>query len=147
MPWPAPRRPTASLAHDPGRRPRRGSWKPSRRPPCVLVWRYECKKATIPRTHGGPGGALPLRVEEAAWRMGELPEGQLGTPWPAREPRAGRGGRRRGRRRPPLAAVSVERRIPGPVRYGPALTPPRHPPNPAGLAPRARRRTQLAGGP
>src|SRR6266849_7245587 len=92
MPWPAPRRPIASLPRHPGRRPRRGSWKTCGRPPCVLEWRYECKKATIPRTYGGPRAALPLRAEEAAWRMGELPECQLGTPWPACEPRAGRGG-------------------------------------------------------
>src|SRR2546427_9764214 len=105
MPWPAPKRPIESLPHHPGRRPRRGSWKTSGRPPFMWVG----DGAIILAPHGGTRAALPSGAEKAPWRLGDLPEGQLGAPRPAREPRAGGGGRRGGRRRSPVAPIGVER--------------------------------------
>src|SRR5260370_11776498 len=66
--------------------------------------------------YGRTRAALPGRAEETPWRMGALPEGQLRPPRTARQPRAGGGGRRGGGRGPALAAVRLERRVPGAVR-------------------------------
>src|SRR5229473_3860055 len=72
---------------------------------------------------GRSGPALPGGAQEKAWRVGAIPEGKLRTPRPAGEPRAGDGGRRGGRRRPPVAPLGIERRIPGAVRHRGARAP------------------------
>src|SRR5258708_38131610 len=71
---------------------------------------------TIGGTDGKPGPALPGGAEEEARRVGALPEGQLGTPRPAREPGARHSRRRGGGRRPPVAALGVAGRNPGALR-------------------------------
>src|SRR5712692_11147962 len=61
--------------------------------------------STIGGTDGRPRPALPGGAQEATRRVGVVPEGELGTPGPAREPRARGGGRRGGGRRPPVAPL------------------------------------------
>src|SRR5712691_5506117 len=76
----------------------------------ALHWIYPGRKnRTIGRTHGRTRRALPRRAEKTTWRVGGLPEGKLGTSRPAREPRAGGGGRPGGRRGSTLAPLRVER--------------------------------------
>src|SRR5712691_12807633 len=53
---------------------------------------------------------------EGARGLGALPEEALGAARTARQPRAGRGGRRGGGRRPVVALLRVRGRVPRPVR-------------------------------
>src|SRR5713226_100797 len=74
--------------------------------------------STIGATDGRSGPALPVGAEEEAGRVGAVSEGKLGPAWPKGEPRARDGRRRRGGRRPPVAPLGIERRVPCAVRDG-----------------------------
>src|SRR6266851_9716391 len=130
MPWRGRSRPARARRRAQFHRPQPRSWQTrgdyeSPLPAGERVTERDVKQnsPTIGGTDGEPGPALPGGAEEATRRMGAIPEGQLRPPRAAGEPRAGHGRRRGSRRRPPVAPLGVERRIPGAVRDGGARAP------------------------